>query len=554
LQSTILILGGYGTFGGRLAQLLADDPRCMLVIAGRSLAKAEEFCKSRNLAAKARPLAFDREGQIERQLREIRPDVVVDASGPFQSYADPYRVVRACLTLGINYLDLADGSDFVKGISQFDAQAKARGIWLLSGASSFPVLTAAVVRLLSGDLKSVTSIVGGIAPSPYAGVGLNVVRAIAGYAGQPVEMKGGSRHYAFVDARRYTIAAPGRVPLKPIRFSLVDVPDLKVLPDLWPSVRSVWIGAGPVPAILHRALNALAWLVRARLIPSLSPFAPLMHRATNTLRWGEHRGGMFVFIEGANDDGKPVERSWHLIAEGDDGPLIPSMAAEAIIRHHLQERSPPPGARPATKDLEVSDYETLFARRAIYCGTRQLLPSSEPLYRRLLGDAWHRLPEPLKAMHDLRGNLTASGVATVRRGTSLLARLIGAMFGFPSDGEAVPVTVSFHSENGGEIWRRDFAGRSFKSTQEEGRGSYDRLMCERFGPFKFGIALTVEGARLNLIMRRWSVFGLALPLALAPTGETYETVENGRFTFNVEISHPWLGLVVRYRGWLSVTP
>src|SRR3954468_1063296 len=40
----ILILGGYGTFGRRLAQLLADDSRLTLVIAGRSLAKAQKLC------------------------------------------------------------------------------------------------------------------------------------------------------------------------------------------------------------------------------------------------------------------------------------------------------------------------------------------------------------------------------------------------------------------------------------------------------------------------------------------------------------------------------
>ena len=53
-----------------------------------------------------------------------------------------------------------------------------------------------------------------------------------------------------IDTRRYTIAPPGRLPLQPIRFSLVDVPDLQVLPELWPGLRSVWMGAGPVPEIL----------------------------------------------------------------------------------------------------------------------------------------------------------------------------------------------------------------------------------------------------------------------------------------------------------------
>ena len=40
----ILILGGYGVFGGRLARLLADRPDLELLICGRNLAAAAAFC------------------------------------------------------------------------------------------------------------------------------------------------------------------------------------------------------------------------------------------------------------------------------------------------------------------------------------------------------------------------------------------------------------------------------------------------------------------------------------------------------------------------------
>src|SRR5262249_1292755 len=149
-----------------------------------------------------------------------------------------------------------------------------------------------------------------------------------------------ARGFAFIDARRCTIAPPGHVPLWPTRFSLVDVPDLQVLPALWPDVRSVWMGAGPSPNILHRALNALAWAVRLGLLPSAKPLAGIMHWVMNVVPWGEHRGGMFVDVRGTRPDGAPIERSWHLLAEGDDGPLIPSMAAAAIIRRMLDGRPP----------------------------------------------------------------------------------------------------------------------------------------------------------------------------------------------------------------------
>ena len=171
----VLILGGYGTFGGRLAQLLADEARLTLIIAGRSIARrpprvsaptaGERSERRRHSIVPRRTLArpgssrgaqFDRDGDVERQLRELAPDVVVDATGPFQAYGDdPYRVVRAALALGIHYLDLADGSDFVEGIAQFDAAARARGVFVLAGVASFPVLTAAVVRRLAPDMARV---------------------------------------------------------------------------------------------------------------------------------------------------------------------------------------------------------------------------------------------------------------------------------------------------------------------------------------------------------------------------------------------------------------
>ncbi|MBI3896981.1 MAG: DUF4166 domain-containing protein [Gammaproteobacteria bacterium] len=552
----ILILGGYGTFGGRLAQLLADEPRLTLFIAGRSAQKAKTFCNSLPSGAHKIALSFERDGDIDRQLAAIKPDVVVDATGPFQSYGDhPYRVVQACLALKIHYLDLADGSDFVKGISQFDTAAKTRNVYVLSGVSSFPVLTAAVVRRLSHDMIRVTAIKSGIAPSPYAGVGLNVIRAIASYSGQPVTLvRGGrkARGYALTETMRYTIAPPGRLPLRNIRFSLVDVPDLQTLPDLWPELDSIWMGAGPVPEILQRMLNGLAWLVRLKLLPSLTPFASLFYRVINVVRWGEHRGGMFVSVEGVDRGGNRVERSWHLLAEGNDGPLIPSMAIEAIIRRSLAGTAPVSGARPATKELELEDYEALFSRRTIYPGQREQRLGAQrlPLYQRALGDAWASLPGPIRLMHQCTDGLEAEGVATVERGRGAFSRLVGALIGFPNDGQNVPARVIFECKKGGEVWRRTFAGKSFFSLQTEGTGRSERLICEKFGPFSFGLALVVEANRLNLVVRRWSVFGFPLPPALAPTGRSYEFVENGRFNFHVEIAHVWTGLIVRYRGWL----
>jgi len=552
----VLILGGYGTFGGRLARLLADEPQLTLIIAGRSATKAAEFCNMLGADACATPLGFDRDRDLPPQVRAAAPDIVVDASGPFQAYgAEPYRVVAACLALGIDYLDLADGADFVAGIAQFDAAAREHGVFILSGVSSFPVLTAAAVRRLVKPGEAVESITAGIAPSPYAGVGLNVIRAIAGYAGRPVALLRDGQPavaHALIDSRRFTIAPPGHLPLDPRRFSLVDAPELRLLPARWPGLKSVWIGAGPVPPSLHRGLSALAWLVRLKLLRSLAPLAPLFHGATRRLRWGENRGGMFVAATGRDADRRAFSRTWHLVAEGDDGPFIPSMACAALIRGLINGKKPAAGARAAIDALELEDYAPEFAARRIVSGIRDDAGETEsaPLFERILGEAWHRIPPRVRALHARSGVHAWSGVGSVERGTGLLARIAAALFRFPRATDSVPVRVEIDASGSGETWRRDFGGRSFASRLELGRGRCERLLVESFGPFAFGIALVLEGGTLRYVVRRASVFGIPLPRRWAPGGATREFDDAGRFGFDVEIRHSLLGLIVRYKGWL----
>ena len=555
----IIIVGGYGIFGGRLSRLLATDSRLALFIAGRSYKKAEVCCGSLPPGAIREPLVFDRDKDISQQVLQVRPDLIIDASGPFQNYgSDPYRLVDACINNGIHYMDFADGSDFVKGIQQFDQQAKQRNVFVLSGVSSFPVLTAAVVRRLSLDLKKIISIHGGIAPSPYAGVGLNVVRAISAYAGKPVKLvRDGQRTsgYALTEGMRYTISPPGRLPLNCTYFSLVDVPDLQVLPELWPDIENVWMGAGPVPEILHRMLNSLSWLVRLRILPSLSPFASLFFHVINILRWGEHRGGMFIEVKGLTQDGTNVSRSWHLLAEGDDGPFIPCMALEAIIMRALSGKIPTAGARPASSDLELDDYEKLFESKTIFTGQREngTVGASPTIFRSILGSAFDKLPMPVQEMHDAKAELRLSGVAKVRRGKGWLAGFVAALFQFPFEGEAIAVDVLIKKSANDETWIRTFAGRSFSSIITRGHGRDEHLLVERFGPFEFAIALVVEQDLLRFIVRSWKFCGIRLPRTLAPGGDSYEFSQDGQFGFDIAIGHPLIGLIVKYSGTLMPT-
>ncbi|MET0131126.1 MAG: DUF4166 domain-containing protein [Stenotrophomonas chelatiphaga] len=547
----ILILGGYGVFGGRLAQLLADLPALELLIGGRNLAAATAFCHAFVGRARVRPLQLDRRA-LAPTLQQEHPDLVVDASGPFQAYGGQcYAAIEACIAAGTDYLDFADAADFVAGVGRYDAQARAAGVFVLSGVSSFPVLTAAVLRQMARCMD-IVSVEAGIAPSPYAGIGLNVMRAVVGYAGAPVKLRrdGHDAHgIGLAESRRFTVAVPGRVPLRNLRYSLVEVPDLQVLPPEHPAMTDIWIGAGPVPDVLHRMLNLLAKARHQLRLPSLQPLSPLFYRVLNRMKFGEHRGGMIVRATGRRD-GVAVLQSWHLLAEGDDGPYIPSMAIEAIIRKLLQGQRPALGARAATHALELADYEQLFEGRSIHTGFRREVPGAS-LYQRVLGSAYATLPASVQALHAPSAAKRWHGTARVERGSGVLSRLLAAVFGFPAAGEQVPVVVAFSDEAGGERWTRRFADRTFSSLQTAGVGRNEALLVERFGVIDVALALVVDGGRLQLLPRRWSVWGVPLPRWLLPGGNSFEAEVDGRFAFDVEIAAPVVGRIVAYRGMLD---
>ena len=101
----VLIIGGYGTFGFGIAERLSNEAGLELVLAGRTLEKAKAACtelEGANPAAKYTPLALDR----NKLALDFKPDLIVDASGPFQAYED-LTVVDYCLEHAIAYADIS---------------------------------------------------------------------------------------------------------------------------------------------------------------------------------------------------------------------------------------------------------------------------------------------------------------------------------------------------------------------------------------------------------------------------------------------------------------
>jgi len=552
-MSVVLVIGGYGGFGARLSRRLANAGH-EVIVAGRDLRKARLFCES---LPGARPARVDR-AAVAEAIGQLRPDVVADASGPFQN-AD-YSVARACVEARVHYVDLADARDFVAGIVALDESARAAGVCVISGASSVPALSGAVARKLSQGLQEVRLVEIEISSTSRATSGDAVVKAILSYVGSPFRVWRGGRWASVLgwgEPRRVNFAAAGRKPLNGRMVQLADVPDLETLPAVLPGNPSVIFRAGGELAIGNQALRALGLLVQAGFMKNLTPLAPfLIWSARKTSGWGVDASAMSVRVVGFEAQKThggalaAVEKTWTLIAEDGHGPEIPTMALPLCVEAILTGRVGP-GARHAGGVLAVEDFEPEFAALSISHETKSVvLPP--PLYERVMGRGCLALPECVRQMHRVAGDSGAQGEAVVEGPATFAARAIRKLMNCPEPG-SYSLHVSFAERDGKEVWTRDFGGKTFQSELSERRGR----LVERFGPLRVAFDLPVAGVGsskgngLEMKLRGWSVFGLPLPLALAPRSRAKEWDERGVFQFETPIELPLIGLVIHYRGWLK---
>jgi hypothetical protein len=328
--------------------------------------------------------------------------------------------------------------------------------------------------------------------------------------------------------------------------ALADVPDLDLLPDLLPGRPSVSFRAGTELGFHMHALRLASALVRRGWLGSLRPLARgLLPLYRLTFGLGGERSAMKVTLKGSSGAAS-VERQWTIVAERGEGFEIPTLAA-AILAGRILAGGVAPGARDAASLLELDEFEPAFAGLAVRHEIRER-PLPPPLYARAMGPAFERLPPAVRAIHEVCGDAGAAGEGMVERGIGWPARLIGAIMRFPPSGR-YPVHVAFAERNGVERWTRDF-GRHVFASEFSARGD---LVMERFGPIRFDFALPSDEKGLTMELRRWSIFHIPLPLFLAPRIAAREwQEENGRFGFDVRVSMPLIGPVVRYAGWLAL--
>jgi hypothetical protein len=350
---TVLILGGYGFFGTRIAESLVRHPSINLLIAGRELSRAENLARALTLAEENAIRLDARSGDLAATLRTLNVDTVIHTAGPFQD--QDYQVAVNAIEAGANYVDLADGRQFVAGIDALDDAARAKGVLIVSGASSVPALSSAVVDRYAPGFQRIESIrigIGSGARTP----GPATVRGVFSYAGKPFRrLEDGvwAETHGWLDLRRYVFPEPvGRRWL-----GSCDVPDLELFPNRYAPVETVTFHAGFASGTGHLFIWMLAGLVKAGVISGMAPLAgPLSRLARLIEPMVSDKGAMFVELEGVGLDGTQRKRRWCITAARNHGPYIPCGAAIALARKLADGAERHRGAQPCMGLLSVEEY------------------------------------------------------------------------------------------------------------------------------------------------------------------------------------------------------
>jgi NAD(P)-dependent dehydrogenase (short-subunit alcohol dehydrogenase family) len=352
----VIVIGGLGNFGARICRRLSLEEGFEVVATSRHAAKTGNT-KNRECAT----LDIDHPGLTE-QLKALAPDLVIHCAGPFQG--QDYRVALAALDCGAHYIDIADGRDFVAGfVAAMQPAAAAAGRLAITGASTLPALSSAVVDSMRGSEDAVSSIEILIAPGQRAPRGVATMAAVLGYAGKPFlwrqdgiwrvahgwqEMK--SETFSF--GRRLSAAC--------------DVPDLILLPERYPEVGTVTFRAALEVSVQHLALWMLAAVRRIGVPIPVDRWAAGLNRVGNWLdRFGSGTGGMKVRVTCADLDGRLAVKEWELVAKDNHGPEIPCMAAILLAQKIGRGGALGTGAKVCMGVVPLAEFEGEFSRWGI---------------------------------------------------------------------------------------------------------------------------------------------------------------------------------------------
>eukprot|EP01125_Pyxidicula_operculata_P002423 TRINITY_DN1228_c3_g1_i1.p1 TRINITY_DN1228_c3_g1~~TRINITY_DN1228_c3_g1_i1.p1 ORF type:complete len:702 (-),score=89.55 TRINITY_DN1228_c3_g1_i1:22-2127(-) len=361
----VVVLGGTGTFGSIISSRLCKDPNIQLILVARDKEKLNKLQKTlQKLSAYpietySLDLSTTKLSTSIQELKDRCPlNLVIHTCGPFVDY----KVAEYCLRYGWNYIDLADNASFVNNFSsKFHSKALEKEILMVSGASTVPALSSAVIDFFLPKFSTLESVETSISIGTKTPKGLSTALSVLSYAGVHFKTLQNSRMnnvigWGYPGSKITTFAG---IPNKRM-VSYCNVPDLELFPKYYKSLKNLEFRAGIELIPLQMGITFLSFIYtilnKIGIVNSSSgsnsstdkvkhfqslftnfiakAFLPLLNSKILQNLFGTSDGGMKVTLTGfpkndennKNDNNKrrKIKINWYLCGSNGDGPHVPS--------------------------------------------------------------------------------------------------------------------------------------------------------------------------------------------------------------------------------------
>jgi Saccharopine dehydrogenase NADP binding domain len=370
----VVVLGASGQFGSRLCRRLVRLDALHLFLGGRDRQKLE--------ATQAQLSALKPEAKLDIIAWKINTsgltdllysrkiNLVIHLAGPFQG--QDFMVAKACLQAGVPYIDMSDGREFVAKFSSLDAAARKKGVSLITGASTVPGLSSAIVDAKLGDFSQLQGIDYGICAGVKSGLGLATLQGVLSYCGKPYRVLnegklvtrfglGRPRHYDFPIPvnRRYVVDC--------------DIPDHDLFPARYPMLRQMDFGSSIDLPGLPRLLSLMSACVRKGWVKNWNGLSSLIQPFMNAVKFvGSAHSGFFMRLEGRDPHGNPKKMVFEILARDGSGLEIPVTPVILLVKKMLNGESLPAGAYPCIGLFSLAEFQQELSSYPISWETKEV--------------------------------------------------------------------------------------------------------------------------------------------------------------------------------------
>ncbi|HVX84314.1 MAG TPA: saccharopine dehydrogenase NADP-binding domain-containing protein [Phycisphaerae bacterium] len=342
IEGRVLVVGGSGFYGTYLVKDLLEHTRASITVVSR---RPKAVCPETGRVK----LAVCDLKDLSRLTGLARGcDVVVHCAGPFQRL--PLNPLRAALSAGRQYVDLAEDRIFAREVRELGQEAESAGVTVVSGASVCPGLEALFALGVRGRFDRVTSIRTIAAPDTRKHRGPAMFYTMLWGVGRGWdEPRGGEMRRVYGWTEPEWVEFPRPVGSR-LTYLVLEMANLDVLPETF-GVGTVAFKAGTEHWWLNRMLQWSA-LLRAR---TGFPAWERMSIFVRGLSWlaglvGKDEGGV-IFEVGGIRGGKAAVHRLALMAERDGG-FIPSALAAIVTEEILSGRLRKRGVVPVEDWIE----------------------------------------------------------------------------------------------------------------------------------------------------------------------------------------------------------